>query len=59
MKRSTNDRTKGKFHEVKGAIKEKVGTLTKDQELEAAGKAERSKGKTQGVIGRVEKAIGH
>ena len=37
MKQSTKDEAKGKFHEVKGKIKEKAGRAMKDPNLEAEG----------------------
>jgi len=58
MKPSTNDKTTGKLHEVKGAIKQKAGELTKNPDLEAEGKAEKNAGKVQNFVGKVEKAIG-
>ncbi|MFZ0707636.1 MAG: CsbD family protein [Candidatus Korobacteraceae bacterium] len=58
MKPSTEDKTTGKLHEVKGNIKEKVGKLTKDPDLEAEGRAEKNAGKVQGWVGKVEKAVG-
>jgi uncharacterized protein YjbJ (UPF0337 family) len=58
MKPSTEDRTKGKLHEVKGKIKEEVGKATNDPNLEDSGEAEKNAGKVQKWIGRVEKAVG-
>jgi len=58
MKSSTNDRTEGKFHEVKGKIKEEVGKATNDPNLEVTGDAEKKAGKVQNWIGRAEKAVG-
>jgi uncharacterized protein YjbJ (UPF0337 family) len=58
MKPSTEDRTEGKLHEVKGAIKESVGEATGNPDLEDAGNAEKIGGKSQKWIGRVEKAVG-
>jgi uncharacterized protein YjbJ (UPF0337 family) len=58
MKLSTNDKTTGKLHEVKGAIKQKAGKLTKNPDLEADGKAEKNVGKVQSFVGKVEKAVG-
>jgi uncharacterized protein YjbJ (UPF0337 family) len=58
MKLSTDDKAKGKFHEVKGAIKQKGGELTKNPKLEADGRAEKNAGKAQKFVGKVEKAIG-
>ena len=37
MKQSTKDKAKGKFHEVKGKVKEKLGRETNNPDLEAAG----------------------
>jgi uncharacterized protein YjbJ (UPF0337 family) len=58
MKPSTEDKTKGKFHEVKGKIKEKAGKVSMDSKLEANGKAEKRVGIFQQVIGKVEKVLG-
>ena len=44
MKPSTQDRTEGKLHEVKGKIKEEVGKATNDSDLEVSGKAEQKAG---------------
>ncbi len=37
----------GKIHEVKGAVKEKVGKLTNNPDLEAEGKVEKVAGRVQ------------
>jgi uncharacterized protein YjbJ (UPF0337 family) len=58
MKLSTNDKTTGKLNEVKGAIKQKAGQLTRNPDLEADGNAEKNVGKVQNFVGKVEKAIG-
>jgi len=58
MKQSTKDRAKGKFHEVKGKVKEKVGRATNDPDLEAEGQVENIGGKVQNKIGQVEKVLG-
>lgn len=57
MKRSTKDKAKGKFHEVKGGVKEAVGRATKDPDLEAEGQVEKIGGKVQNKIGQVEKVF--
>jgi uncharacterized protein YjbJ (UPF0337 family) len=57
MKPSTENVIGGKVHEVKGAIKEKVGELTNDPDLEREGIGEKIVGKIQKKIGRVEKAV--
>ena len=58
MKPSADDKTTGKLHEVKGTLKEKVGELTKNPDLEAEGRAEKNAGKVQNWVGKVEKAVG-
>jgi uncharacterized protein YjbJ (UPF0337 family) len=58
MKPSTDDKTTGKIHEVKGTIKEEIGKITKNPNLEADGRAEKNAGKVQNWVGKVEKAVG-
>jgi uncharacterized protein YjbJ (UPF0337 family) len=58
MKPSTEDEIAGKVHEVKGTIKEKVGKLTNDPDLEGEGIGEKIAGKVRKKIGQVEKALG-
>jgi uncharacterized protein YjbJ (UPF0337 family) len=41
MKSSTKDQAEGKFHEVKGKLKEIVGKVGMNSELEAEGKDEK------------------
>jgi uncharacterized protein YjbJ (UPF0337 family) len=45
MKPSTQDRTEGKLHQVKGKIREEVGKATNDPDLEVSGNAENKAGK--------------
>jgi uncharacterized protein YjbJ (UPF0337 family) len=58
MKPSTEDKTTGTLHEVKGAIKQKAGEITNNPNLEADGIAEKNVGKVQHVVGKIEKAVG-
>lgn len=58
MKNSTKDQVKGKVHEVKGAVKEKVGHATNDPNLEAEGQDEQVAGTIQKKIGQIEKVAG-
>ena len=58
MKQSTEDKAKGTFHEVKGKVKEKVGQVTNNPELEDEGEVEKIGGKVQKKIGQVEKILG-
>jgi uncharacterized protein YjbJ (UPF0337 family) len=57
MEPSTKDKAEGKFHEMKGKVKEKAGQLTNNPGLEAEGTVEKAAGKVQGIIGQVEKAL--
>ncbi len=47
MKPGTKDEVAGKIHEVKGAVKEKVGKLTHNPDLEAEGKVEKVVGEVR------------
>ena len=57
MKRSTEDKAKGKFHEVKGKVKETVGRATNNPDIEAEGKVEKIGGKVQTKIGQMERVL--
>jgi uncharacterized protein YjbJ (UPF0337 family) len=57
MKPSTENEIAGKVHEVKGTIKEKVGQLTNDPDLEGEGIVENVTGRVQKNIGRMEKVV--
>jgi uncharacterized protein YjbJ (UPF0337 family) len=57
MNNSTKDRAEGKFHEVKGKVKEKVGRATNNPNLEDEGTDEKVAGKVQKKIGQVEKVF--
>jgi uncharacterized protein YjbJ (UPF0337 family) len=58
MKDSTKDQVAGKTHEVKGAVKEKVGRAVDNPNLEAEGQDEKIGGKIQKKVGQVEKVLG-
>jgi uncharacterized protein YjbJ (UPF0337 family) len=58
MKSSTKNKAKGKFHEMKGTVREKTGQLTNNHSLQAMGKVEKVTGKVQGKLGQLEKALG-
>jgi len=51
LKPSTENEITGKVHEVKGAIKEKVGQLTNDPDLDGEDTGEKIDGKVQKKIG--------
>jgi uncharacterized protein YjbJ (UPF0337 family) len=58
MADSTKDKIEGAVHEVKGAVKEKIGHATNNPNLEDEGTAEKVGGKVQKKVGDVEKALG-
>ena len=57
IKPSTTDKLEGKFHEVKGKVKEAAGHLTNNPGLEAEGIIEKAAGNVQGILGQVEKSL--
>lgn len=57
MKPSTKDQTAGKFHEAKGAVKEKIGSATNNPDLAARGHDEKVAGKIQNKVGQTEKVL--
>jgi len=57
MKLSTKDQAAGKFHEAKGAVKEKVGSATNNPDLAARGHDEKVAGRMQNKAGQIEKAL--
>lgn len=57
MMSGTEDEVAGRVHEIKGTIKEKVGKLTNDPDLEGEGIGEQIAGKIQKKIGQVERVI--
>lgn len=58
MKPSSKNQVVGKLHELKGAVKEKVGQLTRHPDLAAKGQAEKVAGRVQTKIGQVNKVFG-
>ena len=57
MNQSTKDEAKGKFHEIKGKVKERVGRATNNPDLEAEGQDEKIGGIVQKKIGQVKKVF--
>jgi uncharacterized protein YjbJ (UPF0337 family) len=55
MKSSRKDRLKGMVNQAKGAIKEKAGKASGDEELQDRGTAERVAGTIQKKIGDVNR----
>jgi uncharacterized protein YjbJ (UPF0337 family) len=58
MKSSKRDKTEGKFHQMKGKIKEFTGEISDNPKLEAEGTYENIAGKVQEKIGHVKKVFG-
>jgi uncharacterized protein YjbJ (UPF0337 family) len=58
MKSSAQDQAEGKFHKVKGKLKEMAGQITDNPKLEVKGKAEKIAGKVQEKIGQIKKVFG-
>ena len=57
MSPSTNDQVKGGLHEAKGKVKETVGHVVNNPDLEAEGKTENLAGKIQKKVGQIEKVF--
>ena len=58
MKSSISDKAEGKFHQVKGKVKEIAGKLGDNPELEIEGTVEKVAGKLQEKIGQTKKVWG-
>lgn len=52
------DKVEGKFHEVKGAVREAAGKITDNPRLKAEGRIENLAGKAQEKLGDVKKVFG-
>jgi len=57
MRESSKDKAKGKFHEVKGKIRQTVGRAAHKPGLEARGQVEKISGRIQGKLGQAERAL--
>ena len=58
MKSGTRDEAEGKWHQVKGKIKEIAGKVGMNPDLEAEGKEETRTGQVQEKIGEIKKVVG-
>jgi uncharacterized protein YjbJ (UPF0337 family) len=58
MKPSTRDEIEGKFHDVKGKVKEKAGQPANDSNLQAEGQAKKTAGKVQRGIAKTAEMHG-
>lgn len=52
-----NDKMKGKANQATGAVREKVGDATNNEEMEAKGKAQHLKGDAQEAKGKAKDAV--
>jgi len=57
MKSSTTDNIEGQFHDVKGKVKEKVGQVIDNPDVESEGKSENLAGKVQEKVGQVKEVL--
>ena len=57
MKQSTKDQAQGAVHEVKGAVKEKVGQVIRNPQMVEDGQDERVAGNIQKKVGQIEKVL--
>jgi uncharacterized protein YjbJ (UPF0337 family) len=57
MNDSTKDKIQGATHELKGAVKEKVGQVTNNPNLADEGTGEKIGGKIQKKVGDIEKVF--
>ncbi len=52
------DEAEGKWEQVKGTVKEKVGEVTGDRDLEAEGEAQNATGEGQETWGKFKRGVG-
>ncbi|MBC8030915.1 MAG: CsbD family protein [Pyrinomonadaceae bacterium] len=53
-----NDEIEGKFDQAKGSVKETVGRVVNDRDLEDEGQADRAGGKVQEGFGTARRKVG-
>jgi uncharacterized protein YjbJ (UPF0337 family) len=53
-----NDELKGKWEQVKGTVKDKVGEVTGDGDLETEGEMQNAEGETQETWGKFKRGVG-
>jgi uncharacterized protein YjbJ (UPF0337 family) len=58
MKSGAKDQAEGKFHKVKGKLKEIAGDFSDNPKLKSEGTEEKISGKVQEKIGQVKKVLG-
>ena len=58
MSTPNNDEVEGKWEQVKGTVKDKVGEFTGDRSLEAEGEVQNAEGETQETWGKFKRGVG-
>jgi uncharacterized protein YjbJ (UPF0337 family) len=58
MKGSTKNFVEGKYHAIKGEVKEAVGKAVSSPTVAIEGRAEKIAGKVQEKFSKIEKAVG-
>jgi len=58
MNSSNRDKAEGKFHKVKGTVKEVAGKLIDNPKLQVEGTVEKIAGKVQEKLGQIKQVIG-
>ena len=58
MSTVNNDEVEGKWEQVKGTVKDKVGEFTGDRDLEAEGEVQNAEGETQETWGKFKRGVG-
>lgn len=58
MSLPNKDELEGKWEQVKGTVKDKVGEVTGDRDLEAEGEVQNAEGETQETWGKVKQGVG-
>ncbi len=53
-----SDEAGGKWEQVKGTVKDKVGEVTGDRDLQAEGEVQNAEGKTQETWGKLKRGVG-
>ena len=57
MKSSTKDKIKGLTDKIKGNVKERLGSLSGNRDLEKEGKSDQSKGAALKKLGEIKKVF--
>ena len=57
MKSSTKDKIKGEADKIKGNVKEGIGSLTGNRDLEEEGKDDQLKGKARKKVGEIKEVF--